>query len=101
MKFDLEKRPGCVAGYTNDFVYHRVAPELLNELNRRNPVKDGRRRAKHHQYFSLDQGHPKLRAHIEGVTALLKVSDDWETAVKMINKAYPKFGENSLNLVEI
>src|SRR5207253_10547724 len=39
--------PQIVAYYTNDFVYHRLVPHLVEELENRNPIVDGRRRSKH------------------------------------------------------
>ena len=42
--------PQAVAGYTKDIVYARLAPQILEELERRNPVEGGRRRVKHHQW---------------------------------------------------
>lgn len=41
------KRPGVVGRFTNDLVYERLAPGILEELKRKNPtVSPGRRKHK-------------------------------------------------------
>jgi|SRR5436190_2478823 len=88
------KRPSVIAGWTDDFVYDRLAPGLTEELRIKNPVIDtGRRAHKHHQWFNTDKGHPKLKEHIAGVIALLRAADNWEAFKRGIKRAYPKFGE--------
>ncbi len=42
---------------------------------------------------SPENGHPRLKEHISGVTALLRASDSWEGFKRSINMAYPKFNE--------
>jgi hypothetical protein len=88
------KRPSVIAGWTDDFVYDRLAPGLTDELRTKNPVADsGRRSHKHHQWFNPDKGHPKLKEHISGVIALLRAADDWNAFKRGLGRAYPKFGE--------
>jgi len=87
------KRPQVIAGWTDDFVYDRLAPGLTEELRHKNPVADtGRRAHKHHQWFNTDKGHPKLKEHIAGVIALLRAADNWDAFKRGIDRAYPKFG---------
>lgn len=88
------KRPQVIAHWTNDFVYDRLAPELTDELKRLNPLtKPGQRSAKHTQWFNEDRGHPKLKEHISGVSALLRAADNWDSFKSSLNRAYPKFGD--------
>jgi hypothetical protein len=57
--------PQAVAGYTKDIVYDaRLAPQILEELEKKNPVEGGRRKAKHHQWLTEDVGHPALAQHL-------------------------------------
>ena len=56
-------------------VYDRRAPELRKELQRLNPtLPDGGRKHKHHQWFTPEHGHPRLREHLAGVTALMRAA---------------------------
>ena len=85
------KRPQVIGHYTNDLVYDRIAPGVLAELRGRNPVlPQGWRKNRHHQWFTPEFGHPKLRMHIEGVTALMRASGSWESFKRALNRAYPK-----------
>lgn len=88
------KKPSVVGHYTNDIVYNRLAPGVLEELKRINPpVETGHRKHKHHQWLSPDVGHPKLRDHLSGVIALMKASTTWDGFKKMLDRAYPKVGD--------
>ena len=83
--------PRIVGKYTNDFVYARLAPGILEELQARNPVTErGQRRAKHHQWLSNDVGHPALAQHLHAVIGLLRASESWEMFLKLLNKAFPR-----------
>ncbi len=88
------KRPSVIAGWTDDFVYDRLAPGLTEELRAKNPVTEsGRRGHKHHQWFNTERGHPKLKEHIAGVIALLRAAENWESFKRGLNRAFPKFGQ--------
>lgn len=89
------KRPHAVAWYTNDLVYERLAPGILEELQRRNPSDGhGRRKAKHHQWLTDDVGHPALAQHLYAVIGLMRVSVTWSQFMTNINLAFPKRGAN-------
>lgn len=90
--------PRVLGHYTNDIVYARLAPGVLAELRRKNPVlpKTGRRRHKHHQWFTDDIGHPKLQGHLHGVTAIMRGSSSWREFRSLLDRAYPI--ENQLQL---
>jgi hypothetical protein len=84
------KRPPFFGKLTNDIVYSRLAPGVLDELKRQNPADDqGRRKSKHFQFLTQTFGHPKLREHLAAVTALMKASPDKESFRKMLNVALP------------
>jgi hypothetical protein len=84
-------RPSVVGHYTNDLVYDRLAPGVLEELRRINPPDEaGHRRHKHHQWLTVDVGHPKLRDHLNGVLALMRAAASWEQFKRMIDRAFPK-----------
>ena len=87
------RRPSVIGKYTNDFVYDRLAPELRAELQRLNPTLPvGGRKHKHHQWFTPEHGHPKLREHLIGVTALMRAATNWNAFRRSMDRSYPKFG---------
>lgn len=91
---DGAKRPSVIGHYTNDFVYQRLAPGVLEELRARNPTLPiGYRRNRHHQWFTPDLGHPKLKEHLAAVTALMRAAPNWESFKRSVNRALPKLGE--------
>ena len=62
----ITQRPSVIGHITNDLVYRRIAPGILQTVRHLNPVVSatGRRRHKHHQWFTRDYGHPELRDHL-------------------------------------
>jgi hypothetical protein len=87
-------RPQVMAHYTNEIVYARLAPGVLAELRRRNPINErGRRVSKHHQWLTQEIGHPALAQHLYGVIGLLRVADSWKGFMGMLNRAYPKHAD--------
>lgn len=88
-------RPAYFGKITNDLVYERLAPGVLDELRSKNPSQpDGRRKHKHHQFLTPDMGHPKLREHLIGLVASLKSAKalglGWDEFKKLIDKTTPK-----------
>jgi hypothetical protein len=91
------KRPGVVGKYTNDIVYERLAPGVLDELRKKNPPNaSGNRLYKHHQWLTEDVGHPALRDHLMGVIALMRASRNWEDFKRTLARVYPKCNEQLL-----
>lgn len=86
-------RPGVVGRYTNDIVYERLAPGILEELQKVNPVGDnGGRARKHHQFLTEDIGHPALAQHLHAVISLMRVSPTWHGFKTLLDRAFPKKG---------
>jgi hypothetical protein len=85
--------PQAVAGYTKDIVYARLAPQILEEIERKNPIEGGRRKAKHHQWLTEDVGHPALAQHLHAVITLMRVSEKWDQFKLMLDRAHPKRGD--------
>lgn len=88
------KRPSVVGHMTNDVVYARLAPFVLEELKRVTP-RNEKGRLKHHLHRRLteDVGHPKLREHLASVIVLMRVSKTWPDFVSKLDVALPKFGD--------
>ena len=87
-------RPQVVATYTKDVVYERLAPGILKELEARNPKDErGRRKHRHHQWFTEDVGHPALAQHLYAILGLMRAAASWKDFYAMVKKAFPKKGE--------
>lgn len=64
-------RPSVVGRYTNDAIYQRLAPGVLDELRKLNPSDEkGQRKGKHHQWLTVDVGHPALNQHLHSISDL-------------------------------
>jgi hypothetical protein len=84
-------RPSIVGHYTNDLVYERLAPNILEELEKRNPKDEkGNRPAKHHQWLTEDIGHPALAQHLYAVIGFMRASTNWDQFHRMVQRAFPK-----------
>lgn len=85
-------RPGAIAAYTNDLVYARLAPGILEALQDRNPTDGhGRRKRKHFQHLTDGHGDPRLREHLNAVIVLMKASTNWTQFKLLVDRAMPKF----------
>ena len=92
---DNVRRPGFIGHVTKDIVYSRLAPGVLSELEKRNPVLDesGRRARKHHQWLTEDVGHPKLTEHISNVIFLMKGYGTWDGFYRRLKHIAPRLNE--------
>jgi len=94
-------RPGVVGRYTTDVVYERLAPGIVEELERINPKNDrGNRRSRHHQWLSEDIGHPALAQHIHAVVGFMRASSGWDEFINLLDRAFPKKGHTIPMLLE-
>lgn len=90
----ITKRPSYFGTLTNNIVYARLAPAVLEELKKLTPRRsDGRPKHHLHRRLSSDTGHPKLREHLASVISLMKISDDYDTFMRFLDRAHPKFNE--------
>ena len=72
------KRPQYFGVLTNDIVYKRLAPGVLEELKRVTPRnEDGRPKAKYFQSLTNNTGYPKLREHLGRVVMMMQLSSDY------------------------
>jgi len=94
---DSAARPGFIGRLTTDIVYARLAPGVIEELQRKNPVLDEtrRRQRKHHQWLTRDFGHPKLKEHIANVTFMMKGAQKWESFYRNLQRAAPRLHETT------
>lgn len=89
------KRPQYFGNLTNDIVYKRLAPGVLDELKRLTPRSNsGRRKHKYFQHLTANVGYPKLREHLGSVVTLMKLSNDWPDFVRKLDRFHPRVGDN-------
>lgn len=86
-------RPAIIGKYTNDLVYERLAPGILDELQRRNPKDEhGRRKGHHHRWLTDDVGHPALAQHLHAIIGFMRASTSWDQFYRLVQRAFPKKG---------
>ncbi|MDE2986865.1 MAG: P63C domain-containing protein [Chloroflexota bacterium] len=84
-------RPAVIGHYTNDIVYDRLAPGVLEELQRLNPtLPQGGRKQRHHQWFTTEYGHPELVRHLDQAIGIMKASTTWDGFKRSLDRAFPK-----------
>jgi hypothetical protein len=86
-------KPWLVGKLTNQIVYERLAPGVLEELKRITPRNEkGALKHKYHQRLTTDVGHPKLREHLGGVLFTMRLSSKWEDFVRKLDQVAPRYG---------
>ena len=81
---------------TNNLVYQRLAPGVLQELEKLNPTNEkGHRSRKHFQHLTDDIGHPRLKEHLAGVTTAMKMAKiqglGWRDFLSLLDQTHPKY----------
>ncbi|AWN04147.1 P63C domain-containing protein [Gordonia phage Petra] len=93
-KDGLGARPQYFGLFTNDIVYKRLAPGVLEELKRvQRKGKTGKPKDKLFQHLTQNTGYPKLREHLGSVVAIMKMSPDWDTFKQNLDRIHPKYDE--------
>lgn len=98
---DGVKRPQYFGHLTNDIIYARLAPAVLDELRSTTP-KDGNGRRRHHFHRRLteDIGHPKLREHMAAVLTTMQLSEDYDDFITKLDRVRPRYDETiKMNLI--
>lgn len=94
---DSVRRPQYFGMLTNNIIYDRLAPGVLDELKRVTPRTDnGRRKHKLFQRLTNNVGYPKLREHLGAVVAVMKLSDGWHDFIGKLDRLYPRYGNQLL-----
>jgi hypothetical protein len=87
------KMPGVVGTWTNDLVYERLAPGVLEELRRINP-RDEKGRLKHHnhRYLTRDVGHPALTQRLYELLGMARpfAIGEWKKYYNLIDRTFPR-----------
>ncbi|MDX2258014.1 MAG: P63C domain-containing protein [Hyphomicrobiaceae bacterium] len=90
---DTVRRPQYFGWLTNDMVYRRIAPGVLEELQKVTPRSDetGRYKYKFFQRLTANAGYPKLREHLGSVVSIMKLSTDWADFKAKLDRIHPRF----------
>jgi hypothetical protein len=86
---NINNRPGFMGRVTNNIIYSRLAPNLLEELKKAETKSE--KKARLHQFLTEDIGHPKLREHLSSIITLLKISEDKQEFLALVDKVHPKY----------
>lgn len=91
---DSVRRPQYFGHLTNDIIYRRLAPNVLDELRQQVPRRDdGRLKHRLFQKLTPDIGHPKLREHLASVVTVMKLSRDYADFEDKLDQVHPRYGE--------
>jgi hypothetical protein len=88
--YDIEEGkqiPSHVGNFINNNIYKKLAPGVLEELKKNNPLNDkGRRSHAHHQFLTEDIGCPALEKQIIKVNTVMSLSDNRKQFDELIKK---------------
>lgn len=91
------QRPQYFGHLTNDIVYKRLAPSVLEELKKVQLKNEaGRPRHKLFQRLTNNIGYPKLREHLGSVVMLMKLCKDWDEFKYQLDRFHPRFGDTMM-----
>jgi hypothetical protein len=91
---DSVKRPQYFGILTNDVIYKRLAPGVLEELKKVTPkLESGRHKDRLFQRLTTNRGYPKLRELLGSVVTIMTFSRDWPDFMEKLNRRHPRFGD--------
>lgn len=76
---------------TNDIVYHRLAPGVLEALKKE--AAKAEKRTRLHQHLTHDHGHIKLRELIASIVTIMKLSPDYANFIGTLNRIHQRYGD--------
>lgn len=89
---DSVKRPQYFGSLTNDIVYKRLAPGVLQELKRITPrSENGRPKHTLFQRLTSNVGYPKLREHLGSVVTIMKLNEEWDNFMAILDRIHPRY----------
>ena len=85
----INKRPGVVGKYTNQFVYSQLPKNVVEFIRIKTPKSDaGNYRVRLHQSLTPEVGREHLRNQLVAVTTLMNISRNWEEFKRYFEKKY-------------
>ena len=89
---DSVKRPQYFGILTNEIIYKRLAPGVLEKLKEVTPRNEnGRPSYKYFQSLTSNKGYPELRALLGSVVTMMTLTDVWPNFMDRLNRIHPKF----------
>ena len=86
---DAKNHPQFIGKITNKLIYEPLAPGVLEELRKINPVlPSGNRETKHHQHLTDNHGVVELNKHLAVVVTLMQISSSREVFYRRFNEAF-------------
>lgn len=84
------KRPSYVGTLTNDLIYDKLPPGVLEDLKKKTPKDSkGRYKTKFHQSLTLDVGNPHLEKQLQSVMMLMRISANKNEFMRLFHRAFP------------
>lgn len=94
---DSVQKPQYFGILTNDIVYKRLAPGVLDELKKvTEKTESGRPKHKYFQKLTGNIGYPKLREHLASVTTIMKLSVNYYDFMDKLDRIHPRYDRNLL-----
>lgn len=91
---DTVRRPQYFGHLTNDIVYKRLAPAVLEELKKSTPrAPSGKMQSHLHRRLTPEFGHPKLREHMASVVTVMKLSTNYADFQSKLDIIHPRYDE--------
>lgn len=88
------RKPSYIGHWTNDIVYSRIAPGIVQKLKEVDPrLPSGNRARKFHQHMTEDYGSPELRRHLDNLIFLMKGCTTWSDFYRKLARSAPKHGD--------
>ncbi|MCA1799176.1 MAG: P63C domain-containing protein [Xanthomonadaceae bacterium] len=90
----VHKRPRYFGKLTNNIVYSRLAPGVLDELKRATPrAPNGGHKQHLHRRLTEEWGHPKLREHLASVITIMKLSENYDDFMRKLDRIHTRYGD--------
>jgi len=94
---DSVQKPQYFGILTNDIVYKRLAPGVLEELKKVvEKNAKGRPKNKLFQRLTENIGYKKLREHLIKVTTIMQLSVDYKDFILKLDRLHPRYDRNML-----
>jgi hypothetical protein len=84
-------RPQYFGKLTNDIVYRRLAPGVLDAL--KDEAKKSDKKGKLFQHLTAGYGRQELLKHLGSVVTLMKISTGWTDFMQKLNQISPRYGD--------